>query len=61
VTRPAIILDGYTEMTYTHVLRLEELVNARYQLEATAGPAAVPVRLYRLKEGPVASESRPLR
>jgi Dolichyl-phosphate-mannose-protein mannosyltransferase len=62
VTRPpkAIILDGYTETTYTHVLRLEELVNARYQLEATAGPAAVPVRLYLLKEGPVASESRPL-
>ena len=38
------------------VLRLAELVNARYQFESTAGPAAVPVRLYRLKEGPVASD-----
>ncbi len=61
VTRPpkAIIMDGYTETTYMRVLRLTELIDARYQLESIAGPAAVPVRLYRLKEGPVASENRP--
>ncbi len=59
VRRPpkAIILDGYTETTYARVLRLAELVDARYQFESTAGPATVPVKLYRLKEGSLASES----
>jgi len=60
VTRPpkTIILDGYTEMTYMRrVPRLQEFVKARYQFESAAGPAVFPVRLYRLKEGSVASES----
>jgi 4-amino-4-deoxy-L-arabinose transferase-like glycosyltransferase len=61
VARPpkAIILDGYTEKTYMRVPRLAEFVNARYQFESAAGPAVFPVRLYRLKEGSVASESGP--
>ena len=62
VTRPpkAIILDGYTEMTYMRrVPGLAEFVNARYQFASAAAPAVFPVRLYLLKEGSVASESGP--
>jgi hypothetical protein len=58
LTRPpkAIVVDGYTEKTYFRAPQLAELVDARYQLERSAGPAVFPVKLYRLKDGSVASQ-----
>jgi hypothetical protein len=58
VTRPpkAIVVDGYTEKTYFRASQLAELVDAKYQFERAAGPAVFPVKLYRLKDGSVASQ-----
>jgi len=61
MTRPpkVIILDGYTEKTYFRDPQLLEVVDAKYQFERAAGPAVFPVKLYRLRDGSVASERSP--
>ncbi|HEV8620721.1 MAG TPA: serine hydrolase, partial [Nitrospiraceae bacterium] len=48
-TRPpkAIVLDGNTETTYMrHIPSLMELLEAKYRLLATVGPASYPIRVY---------------
>ncbi len=45
-----IIVDGYTEKTYMHQLPwLRELLQAKYQLITTVGPAKYPVEIYQLQ------------
>jgi 4-amino-4-deoxy-L-arabinose transferase-like glycosyltransferase len=54
-TRPpkVIILDGWTERLYIrHIPSLTELLTERYRLVPITGPAAFPVKVYRLKEEP---------
>ncbi len=49
----AIILDGYTERTYLRQIPwLNELVQEKYILAQTVGPAIYPVRIYLLKSKP---------
>ena len=46
-----IILDGYTEQTYFQWVRnLPNLLETRYELEATVGPAHYPVMIYQRRE-----------
>ena len=46
-----IVLDGYTEMTYfRHVPKLIEMLENKYELKKTVGPANYPVKIYQLRE-----------
>ena len=46
-----IVLDGYTEQTYFRWARnLPNLLERRYELKATVGPARYPVRIYQRRE-----------
>jgi len=55
-----IVLDGYTERTYLRWVRnLPNLLETRYELMATVGPARYPVMIYQRRESVKAPPALP--